>query len=71
MNKITKKSLSKRLLQYGALTSAALGVSDAAGQIIYVDVEPDAIIAVGESNSLDGDITENKGFTDLLIIKIK
>jgi len=25
----------------------------------------------GESNSLDGDITENKGFTDLLIIKIK
>ena len=38
MNKITTKSLSKRLLQYGALTTAALGVSDAAGQIIYVDV---------------------------------
>lgn len=28
------------------------------------------IIAVGETSSSDGDITENKGFTDLLIIKL-
>ena len=47
------KKLSKRLLQYGALTTAALGVSDAAGQIIYTDVEPDVIIAVGEAFSID------------------
>ena len=64
MNKITKKSLSKRLLQYGALTSAALGVSDAAGQIIYVDVEPDAIIAVGETFSTDFD---EDGFEDVSV----
>jgi hypothetical protein len=36
-----------------------------------VQLNNGTIIAVGESNSLDGDITENKGFTDLLIIKIK
>jgi hypothetical protein len=53
MSKITKKNLSKRLLQYGALTSAVLGVSDAAGQMVYGDVEPDAIIAVGETFSTD------------------
>ena len=64
MNKITTKSLSKRLLQYGALTSAALGVSDAAGQIVYVDVEPDAIIAVGETFSTDFD---EDGFEDVSV----
>ena len=36
-----------------------------------VQLKNGTIIAVGESNSLDGDIIENKGFTDLLIIKIK
>jgi len=56
MNKNTKKNLSKRLLQYGALTVAALGVTDAAGQIIYVDVEPDVTIAVGEAFSIDFNI---------------
>ena len=29
------------------------------------------IVAVGESNAADFDITENKGFTDLLITKLK
>lgn len=29
------------------------------------------VIAVGESNSSDGDFTENKGFTDAFVIKIK
>ena len=28
------------------------------------------IVAVGETNSLNGDIIENKGFTDILVIKI-
>ena len=35
-----------------------------------VQLNNGTIIAVGESNSLDGDVIENKGFTDLLIIKI-
>lgn len=30
-----------------------------------------SVIAVGETSSNDGDITENKGFSDMLIIKIK
>lgn len=30
-----------------------------------------SVIAVGDTASNDGDITENKGFTDLLLIKIK
>lgn len=36
-----------------------------------VELENTAIIAVGESNSSDQDILENKGFTDALIIQIK
>ena len=36
-----------------------------------VELNNRTIIAVGESNSADGDISENKGFSDGLIIKIK
>lgn len=36
-----------------------------------VELNNRTIIAVGESESNDGDITTNKGFSDLLIIKIK
>ena len=35
-----------------------------------VQLNDGSFIAVGESESSDGDITENKGFSDLLIIKI-
>ena len=61
MKKITSKNFSKRLIQYSALSVAALGVSDAAGQIVYTDVDPDATIAVGEEFSVDfnGDFLEN------------
>ena len=62
------KKLSKRLLQYGALTTAALGISDAAGQIIYVDVEPDIVIAVGETFSIDFNID---GFENASIQTLK
>lgn len=36
-----------------------------------IELNSKTIIAVGESNSSDGDIVENKGFSDGLIIKIK
>ena len=36
-----------------------------------IELDNNNIIAVGESNSNDLDITENKGFSDLLIVKIK
>lgn len=35
-----------------------------------VELQNGTIIAVGESSSSDGNIVENKGFTDLLIIKL-
>lgn len=36
-----------------------------------VELENETIVAVGESSSNDADLTDNKGFTDLLIIKVK
>lgn len=36
-----------------------------------VQLSNGAVIAVGESSSTDGDILENKGFTDALIVKLK
>ena len=36
-----------------------------------IELDDKTVIAVGESNSSNFDITENKGFTDLLILKIK
>ncbi len=36
-----------------------------------IELDNKNIIAVGESSSSDGDISENKGFSDALIIKIK
>lgn len=36
-----------------------------------IELDNKNIVAVGESTSSDGDIPENKGFTDALIIKIK
>ena len=66
MKKITSKKLSKRLLQYGALSVAALGATDAAGQIIYTDVDPDVTIAVGETFSIDfnADALENMSLSN-------
>ena len=36
-----------------------------------VELTDGSLVAVGESSSKNGDIKENKGFTDLLIVKIK
>ena len=36
-----------------------------------VQLNNQSIIAIGESTSINGDIIENKGFSDALIIKIK
>lgn len=53
MKKTTSKKLSNRLLQYGALSAAALGVADASGQIIYTDVDPDQVLNVGDEFAID------------------
>jgi hypothetical protein len=36
-----------------------------------VELNDQTIIAVGDSNSSNEDILENKGFTDLLILKLQ
>ena len=36
-----------------------------------VELTDGSVVAVGDTNSSNGDITENKGFTDLLILKTK
>ncbi|MCH2489431.1 MAG: T9SS type A sorting domain-containing protein [Flavobacteriales bacterium] len=53
MKKITSKKLSKRLVQYGALSAAALGVADASGQVVYTDVDPDQVLNVGDEFIVD------------------
>lgn len=61
MKKITSKNLSKRLLQYSALSVAALGVADASGQIVYTDIDPDLVLQVGDDFAMD---LLNSGFTN-------
>lgn len=56
-----KKITSKRLLQYSALTAAIAGVSDASGQLVYTDIEPDF---VGTAYDLD---INNDGTVDASI----
>lgn len=53
MQKITSKKLSKRLLQYGVMSAAALGAADVNGQIVYTDVDPDENIPVGGEYIVD------------------
>ena len=48
-----------------------IGGSDIDFAYDAVELENKTIVAVGESSSNDFDITENKGFSDLLIINIK
>lgn len=47
-----------------------VGGSDIDFAYSITELNDNAIIAVGDSTSSDGDVIENKGFTDLLILKI-
>jgi hypothetical protein len=53
MQKNTSINLSKRLLQYGVLSAAALGAVDASGQIVYTDVTPDEVLNLGDEFIVD------------------
>lgn len=41
MKKLSTKKFTNKLAKYGALTAAIAGVADAAGQVVYTDVDPD------------------------------
>lgn len=53
MKKNTSKELSKRLLRYGALSAAVLGVANASGQVVYTDVDPDVVLDLAGTFSVD------------------
>lgn len=56
MKKTTSKNFSKKLAQYGAMSLAIAGVSDAAGQVIYTDIDPDETI---DDTSYDVDLNDD------------
>lgn len=53
MKKTTTNKLAKKLAKYGALTVAVAGLTDASGQIIYTDVDPDFGGGTTDSYGLD------------------
>lgn len=63
MKKTISKKLSKRLLQYGALSAAALGAADATGQIVYTDIDPDQVLNVGDEFDMDLNVDGLTNFT--------
>lgn len=52
MHKTTSKNLSERLLKYGAMSAAVMGVAEASGQIVYTDIA-DQVLNVGDQYELD------------------
>jgi len=57
MKKTTSQKLSKRLIQYGALSAAIAGVSSANGQIIWTDIPDVSRTNASYQLNLDGDGT--------------
>ncbi len=57
MKKITSKNLPDRLARYGALSLAVAGISNASGQIVHTDINPDEVLAPSGEYifDLDGD----------------
>ena len=53
------------------LWETTLGGSDIDFAYGITELNDSSVIVVGDTTSDDGDIKENKGFTDLLLIKIK
>ena len=48
-----KKTTSKKLFNYSAMSAALLGATGVIGQIGYTDLEPDEVINAGESLNID------------------
>jgi hypothetical protein len=57
MKKTTKGDLSKKLLKYGALSAAVMGIADASGQIIYTDIVD--VTLSGEAQNYNFDLDNN------------
>jgi len=48
-----KKITSKKLLNYGAMSAAILGVAEASGQVVYTDLDPDQALITGDAFPFD------------------
>ena len=57
MKKTTPQKLSKRIAQYGSLSMAIAGVSNASGEIIYTDIADTGGLGISYNLDLDGDGT--------------
>ena len=64
MEKITSQKFSKKLASYGAMSMAIAGLTDASGQIVYTDVDPDFAGGVTIDYGLD---LNNDGTVDFNI----
>lgn len=50
---IMKKITSKKLLNYGAMSAAILGVAEVSGQVVYTDLDPDQASITGDAFPFD------------------
>ncbi|WP_299763579.1 T9SS type A sorting domain-containing protein [uncultured Dokdonia sp.] len=60
-----KKITSKKLLNYGAMSVALMGIADASGQIVYTDIDPDQAMGPASESfmvDLNGDGTNDFDF---------
>ncbi|MEO6347919.1 MAG: T9SS type A sorting domain-containing protein [Aquaticitalea sp.] len=58
MKTTTRGDLSRKLLKYGALSAAVMGIADASGQIVYTDIA-DITLTPGGTTFVDLDINAN------------
>ncbi|MEO6347920.1 MAG: T9SS type A sorting domain-containing protein [Aquaticitalea sp.] len=58
MKKTTQGDLSRKLLKYGAMSAAVMGIADASGQIIYTDIA-DVTLTPGGTEFFNLDIDAN------------
>lgn len=57
-----KKITSKKMLNYGAMSAALLGAANAAGQVVYTDVDPDETITTATAGGFNIDLNADGTF---------
>lgn len=57
-----KKITSKKILNYGAMSAALLGAANAAGQVVYTDVDPDETITTATTGGFNIDMNGDSTF---------
>jgi len=55
MKKTTQKKFTEKIAKYGAFSLAIAGISNASGQVIFTDVDPDFVGVTGDTFAIDFD----------------